>query len=162
MNGGWQIDQFINFIKLVNIQKKYWTWIANSQINLKQSIKNGKWTFLTPTFAAPNSSGCLRYLTKGRPYRFRVAAETVVGTGPYTSVFQQAPSWMDWKPPQKCHRFFCRDKFRTCKFRAENGCMDGWWWVRTSLGVADGNMTWDGVGMLVNPLDFHEKRGRID
>ncbi|CAK9003288.1 Titin (Connectin), partial [Durusdinium trenchii] len=30
------------------------------------------------------------YLTKGRPYRFRVAAETVVGTGPYTSVFQQA------------------------------------------------------------------------
>lgn len=32
----------------------------------------------------------LRYLTPGRPYRFRVAAETVVGTGPYTAVFQQA------------------------------------------------------------------------
>ncbi|CAE6970937.1 TTN, partial [Symbiodinium sp. KB8] len=29
------------------------------------------------------------YLTPGRPYRFRVAAETVVGTGPYTAVFQQ-------------------------------------------------------------------------
>ena len=31
----------------------------------------------------------VRYLTPGRPYRFRVAAETVVGTGPYTAVFQQ-------------------------------------------------------------------------
>lgn len=39
------------------------------------------------------SPGPLRYLTMGRPYRFRVAAETVVGTGPYTSVFQQARRW---------------------------------------------------------------------
>ncbi|CAE7211904.1 unc-22 [Symbiodinium microadriaticum] len=31
----------------------------------------------------------IEYLTPGRPYRFRVAAETVVGTGPYTAVFQQ-------------------------------------------------------------------------
>lgn len=43
-------------------------------------------------FLGPNF-GPLRYLTMGRPYRFRVAAETVVGTGPYTSVFQQARQW---------------------------------------------------------------------
>ena len=44
-------------------------------------------------FSAPGPPGPLRYLTMGRPYRFRVAAETVVGTGPYTSVFQQARRW---------------------------------------------------------------------
>ncbi|CAK8994012.1 unnamed protein product, partial [Durusdinium trenchii] len=40
----------------------------------------------------------VEYLTKGRPYRFRVAAETVVGTGPYTSVFQQVVAAVPGNP----------------------------------------------------------------
>ncbi|CAL1153338.1 unnamed protein product [Cladocopium goreaui] len=40
----------------------------------------------------------VEYLTMGRPYRFRVAAETVVGTGPYTSVFQQVVAAVPGNP----------------------------------------------------------------
>jgi len=40
----------------------------------------------------------VEYLTPGRPYRFRVAAETVVGTGPYTAVFQQVVAAVSGNP----------------------------------------------------------------
>ena len=40
----------------------------------------------------------VEYLTKGRPYRFRVAAETVVGTGPYSPVFQQVVAAVPGNP----------------------------------------------------------------
>lgn len=100
-----------------------------------------------PNICGTQQLGLLRYLTKGRPYRFRVAAETVVGTGPYTSVFQQAPSWMDETPPENATGFSAGINLGDVNFGPK---MDVWmdvWWFRTSLGVDDGNMTWDGVGM---------------